>query len=88
MLMLAQYDTQNMAALRRLVGAGVQLRSFPRDVMEAAFKAADAYYREEAARNAEFRRIYEPWTRFRDEIQQWFRIAELNYDVFAHTQKR
>ena len=88
MLMLAQYDTQNRAALRRLVGAGVQLRTFPRDVMEAAFQESEAYYREEAARNAEFRRIYEPWARFRDDIRQWFRIAELNYDVFAHTQKR
>ena len=88
MQMLAQYDTQNMAALRRIVGAGAQLRHFPRDVMEASFKASEEYYREESERNLEFKRIYEPWTRFRDDIQQWFRVAELQYDVFAHTQKR
>ena len=88
MQMLAQYDTQNMAALRRIVGAGAQLRHFPRDVMEASFKASEEYYKEESERNSEFKRIYEPWTRFRDDIQQWFRVAELQYDVFAHTQKR
>ena len=88
MQMLAQYDTQNMAALRRIVGAGAQLRHFPRDVMEASYKAAQDYSREESDRNPEFKRIYEPWSKFRDEIQQWFRVAELQYDVFAHTQRR
>ena len=33
--MLARYDAKNTEALRRLVGAGAQLRAFPRPVMEA-----------------------------------------------------
>ena len=36
--MLARYDVQNPAALKRLVGAGTQLRPFPQDVLEAALR--------------------------------------------------
>jgi TRAP-type mannitol/chloroaromatic compound transport system substrate-binding protein len=37
--MLATYDAKNPAALRRLIAAGPQLRPFPQDTLEAAFKA-------------------------------------------------
>ena len=36
--MLAKYDIQNPAALRRLVANGTQLRPFTREVMEATYK--------------------------------------------------
>ena len=38
--MNAKYDAENPAALKRLVGGGAQLRPFPREVMEACYKAA------------------------------------------------
>ena len=38
--MLAKYDAENMPALRRLVAGGAILKPFPRDVMEAAYKAS------------------------------------------------
>ena len=38
--MLAKYDIQNPAALRRLVANGTQLRPYTREIMEAAYKAA------------------------------------------------
>src|SRR5947208_7385996 len=36
--MVAKYDAVNPPALRRLVAAGVQLRPFPREIMEASYK--------------------------------------------------
>ena len=39
--MLAKYDARNPAALRRLVGAGTQLRPFPQEILEAAYKASE-----------------------------------------------
>jgi TRAP-type mannitol/chloroaromatic compound transport system substrate-binding protein len=84
-LMTARYDASNTAALRRLVTAGAQLRVFPRPVLEACHKAAFELYAELSAQSAEFRRIYEPWRRFREEQHLWFRVAENTYDNFVYS---
>ncbi|HEY9397814.1 MAG TPA: TRAP transporter substrate-binding protein [Burkholderiales bacterium] len=87
-LMNAQYDTRNPAALRKLVGAGAQLRAFPRPVMEAAYKAAFELYDDLARRDPLFRKIYESWRRYRDEAYLWFRVAEQTADSFVYAQSR
>ena len=56
--MLAQYDTKNPNAMRKLVSEGAQLRAFPRPVMEAAYKAAFELYDELSAKSPEFKKIY------------------------------
>ena len=43
----------------RLVAAGTQLRAFPRDVMEACYKAANELYAETSAKNPTFKKIYD-----------------------------
>ncbi len=83
--MVAKYDALNPAALRRLVAAGVQLRPFPREIMQASHKAATEVYDEFATTNAKFKKIYEPWKKFRDEEILWFRVAEQNFDQFMAT---
>ncbi len=80
--MVAKYDAVNPAALRRLVASGVQLRPFSRDIMQACYKATIEVYDEIAAKNAKFRKVYEPWKKFRDEEILWFRVAEKNFDNF------
>ena len=81
--MLAKYDVQNIAALKRLVGAGAQLRAFPRPVMQQAQAIAFRLYDEIAAANPRFARIYKPWRAFRDDIHLWFKAAEFNFDDFV-----
>ncbi|MGQ9369949.1 TRAP transporter substrate-binding protein [Azospirillum sp. A39] len=83
--MLGKYDVKNMDALKRLVAAGTVLKPFPRDVMQACYQAAFQLYDEEAARNERFRKIYEPWKKFRDEEYLWFRVAENTFDNFVYT---
>ena len=80
--MLAKYDALNPPALRRLVGNGVALRPFPREVMQACFKAANEVFDETTAKNANFKKVYEPWKKFRDEEVLWFSVAEKNFDDF------
>ena len=82
---VAKYDSLNPAALRRLVGAGVQLRPFPREIMQASYKAANEVFDETSAKNAAFKKIFEPWKKFRDEEILWFRVAEQNFDSFMAT---
>ncbi|MBL0125488.1 MAG: TRAP transporter substrate-binding protein [Betaproteobacteria bacterium] len=83
--MLAKYDALNPAALKRLVGNGVQLRPFSKDILNACFKAAEEVYAEESAKNPKFKKIYEAWRVFRNDQVLWSRVAEQNFDSFMAT---
>jgi TRAP-type mannitol/chloroaromatic compound transport system substrate-binding protein len=83
--MTAQYDTKNPDALRRLIGAGAQLRAFPRPVMEAAYKETFALFEDIAAKNPQFKKIYEPWMKFRSDQYLWSRVAENTFDNFVYS---
>jgi TRAP-type mannitol/chloroaromatic compound transport system substrate-binding protein len=83
--MLAKYDALNPAALRRLVGQGVQLKAFSRDIMNACYAAANEVYAEESEKNPKFKKVYDSWKKFRDDQILWFRVAEQNFDSFMAT---
>ncbi|WP_201863607.1 TRAP transporter substrate-binding protein [Microvirga soli] len=80
--MLAKYDAKNPAALRRLLGAGTQLRPFSQEILEAAFKATNEVYDETSAKNAEFKKVIDSIKGFRNEEYLWFQVAEYAYDTF------
>jgi len=84
-LMMAKYDAKNPQALRRLVAAGVQLRQFPRPVLDACYKASFETYDELAAKSEDFKKIYESWRKFLAESNLWFRLAENNLDNYRYT---
>jgi TRAP-type mannitol/chloroaromatic compound transport system substrate-binding protein len=81
--MLARYDTLNPQAMRRLIAAGAQLRFWPRDILQAAWREANALYEEMSSRDARFRKIWTAYHAFRDDSYQWFRVAENSFDNFA-----
>jgi len=83
--MQARYDVKNPGALTTLVGSGTQLRKFPDEIMNACYKAAVELYAETAAKNPKFKKIYEPWLKFREEQIRWFSIAERSFDNFMYT---
>jgi TRAP-type mannitol/chloroaromatic compound transport system substrate-binding protein len=85
-LTMAKYDQLNPPALKRLVAAGTQLRPYPREVMEACYKAALVVYEETSARNAKFKKVFDSWKQFREDVFLWFRVAELTYASFAFVQ--
>ena len=80
--MTAKYDAGNPLALKRLVANGTQLRAFPRPIMEASYKAANELYAELSQKSPEFKKIYEPWLKFRDEQILWSRVCEGGFDNF------
>ncbi|MEO8755197.1 MAG: TRAP transporter substrate-binding protein [Casimicrobiaceae bacterium] len=88
--MLSKYDAQNPMALHKLIAAGVSLHRFSTEIMEAAHQVAFEYYDEIAATNPRFRKIYEPWMKFRADEFLWFRLAENTLDNFllAHPPAR
>ena len=81
--MMAKYDFKNPPALRRLVGGGTKLHAYPLDLMKAAQNAAFSLYEEESSKNPAFRKIYEPWKKFRAEVMLWHRFAESSYSNFV-----
>jgi len=83
--MMAKYDAQNPAALRRLVAGGTQLRPFPKPVMDACYKAALERYAEESAKNPKWKKIYDNYTAFQREQILWFRVCENTYDNYMAT---
>ena len=60
-------------------------RAWPREVMQAGWRAGHEIMEEHASRNARFKRIWESYKPFRDDQFQWFRVAENAYDNFAFT---
>lgn len=80
--MIATYDAENPGALRRLIAGGAELRSFPREVMEACYKESKVVYGEINASNAKFKKIYDHYMAFRDDVIPWFRVADNNFDQF------
>jgi len=83
--MTADYDAKNPLALKRLVGSGTQLRAFPKPVMDAAYKATQEVMADLAGKSPEFKKIYEQWSKFRDEQNLWFRVAENTLDAYRYS---
>jgi len=82
--MMAKYDFKNLDALERLVKNGVKLHAFSNEMMAASQKAAYELYEEEAAKNPAWKKMYEPWKKFRSREFLWHRAAEFTYESFAY----
>jgi TRAP-type mannitol/chloroaromatic compound transport system substrate-binding protein len=74
--MMSEYDYKNPIALQSLVKNGVKLFSYSPEIMKAAQKTAFELYEEEAAKNPSFKKIYEPWKKFRNDQFLWNKVAE------------
>lgn len=80
--MLAKYDAVNAAALRRMIGSGIELRTFTPQVMEASLKAANELYAELSEKNADFKKAYDSMVAYRGEVLPWWGLNEYAYDTF------
>ena len=78
----AKYDAVNPPALKRLVGAGAILKPFPPEVMDACWKEANALYKEIGEKNANFKKIYDSYTAFRNDAYLWTQVADYTMDSY------
>jgi TRAP-type mannitol/chloroaromatic compound transport system substrate-binding protein len=85
--MQAKSDNRNPAALRRLVAGGVKLLPFPKVVMDEAFKQSMGLYEELRQSNPNWKKIYDDYSAFRKEQNQWFRFTEATYDRYMQSAK-
>ena len=82
--MLSRYDTRNSEALEKLLKTGVQLRAYSQEILEAAEKASFALYDEFAAKDADFKAVYEQWKPFRDRMYAWNNLNEGSLTRYAY----
>jgi TRAP-type mannitol/chloroaromatic compound transport system substrate-binding protein len=78
----ASYDSRNPAALKRLVANGVQLRPFSQSIMEACLKASNEVNAETSATNADYKKVLESMTAFKNDEYLWWQVAEYAFDSF------
>jgi len=85
--MMSKYDAKNPMALKQLVGSGTVLKPFPKEVMDACYKAAMEVYAETSAKNPEFKKVYDDYKKFMDDQNLWFRIAEGQYSNYMYSKR-
>jgi TRAP-type mannitol/chloroaromatic compound transport system substrate-binding protein len=83
MKMLAKYDARNPDAMKKLLGQGAKLAFFPKDVMDAAYKASNELFAQLADKNPDFKAIYPQWNQFQKNQASWFRVAESALDNYT-----
>lgn len=84
--MTADYDSKNPAAFRRLLGQGVQIKKFSREILKAAQEAAFDLYNEEAGKSAQYKKILTGWDAFRKESSRVMAIHELSFEDYMFPQ--
>ena len=85
--MMAEYDHKNPVALSKLLQGGVKLHAYPKDVMEAAYKAAQDLYADESSKNPAFKKIFTEYDKYRKTQNAWFSLAEARMDNFLQSHR-
>ena len=81
--MAARYQARNPGALEELQEHGVEVRSFPQSVLEVFEQGAQEVH-EEDMEDEHYARIYEEWSRFRDQVRGWNRETTHRYQSFIY----
>jgi TRAP-type mannitol/chloroaromatic compound transport system substrate-binding protein len=84
MIMLSRYDTRNNEALQRLQAGGVQLRGYSDEIMTAAESATFELFDEFAAKDTDFKSLFDDWTQFRDRVYAWNNLNESSFTRFVY----
>ena len=85
--MMAQYDAKNPTALKQLIAGGAVLKPFPKDVMDASYKAAQELFAETSAKNPAFKKVFDDFKKFQADQNLWARIAEGTYANYMASQR-
>lgn len=83
-IMLARYDARNNEALDRLISGGTKLRAYSSEILDAAEKASFELYDEFAAKDADFKAVYEPWKVFRERIYRWMKLNQTAFENYLY----
>jgi len=80
--MMQEYDAKNPKAFAELEQNGVELRSYPEDLLVAAREKMDERNAALVAENPDYAKIHQHWDAFRAASNKWFSTAELGLASF------
>lgn len=83
--MLARYESRNNETLQKLLDGGTQVRPYSTEILAAAEQASFALYDEFAAKDADFKAVYEQWKQFRDRAYAWNKLNEGNFTNYVYS---
>ena len=85
--MTAKYDANNPVALKKLVADKTQLKAFPKDFMDAGYKAVMEIMAEHDAKSPMFKKINQSLRTFQRDQLLWERFSEFRYNSYMTTAK-
>jgi TRAP-type mannitol/chloroaromatic compound transport system substrate-binding protein len=85
-IMLSRYEARNYEALQRLLKSGSQLRPYSEEILKAAASASFDLYGEFAAKNSDFKAIFDNWQKFRKGIYTWNNLNQNSFERFVYSQ--
>ena len=85
MTVLARFDTRNNDALQRLLKSGIELRPYSNEILTAAEKASFELFDEFAAKDADFKRVFEEWKKFRDRAYSWSNLNQGSFERYVYS---
>lgn len=80
--MTAKYDALNPIALKKLVGDKTKLKAFPKDFMDAGYKASMEVFAEHEAKSPMFKKIHQDMRAFQRDQLLWERFSEFRYNSY------
>ena len=83
--MLSRYESRNNEALQRLVDSGTQLRGYSEEIMTAAEQASFELYDEFAAKDNDFKALFDEWRNFRQGVDAWNNLNEGTFERFIYS---
>ncbi|MBD2579685.1 TRAP transporter substrate-binding protein [Oscillatoria sp. FACHB-1406] len=83
--MLARYESRNNEALQKLLSTGTQVRPYSPEILAAAEQAAFALYDEFAAKDVDFKAVYDLWKPFRDRVTAWNKLNEGSFANYIYS---
>ena len=76
---LAEFDAQNGTYLDQLVSSGVQLRRFPKPVLDELRKQTKVAIEELTAADPLSKKVYESYQRFQQKMDKYTALTEKSY---------
>ena len=83
--MLTRYDALNPPAFQRIVNSDIELRSFPQDMMDAAYTASQDLLQEQRS-NPAFARVHDSFLAWRRESDNWVQTSE--FEMLSYMNRR
>ena len=76
---LSSFDARNIEFVQKIKDYGTQFRQFPDDVLKALYVASEKINEQVADSDADARKVYDHYKKFRDGIRGWHNINEVAY---------